>query len=103
MKKSLLVVLSIMLILCLGACGQSGGSIQNNGEEIITVDKMEITLDLHHDGQRDGIYSGEMKNNLPNGNGSFETEGVSGSIWIYEGDWVDGQMEPQVVGRLMMR
>ncbi len=95
MKKRLLVVISIMLALCLSACGQSSGSIQNNGEEIITVDKMEITLDLHHDGQRAGIYSGEMKNNLPNGNGSFETESDNGNIWTYEGEWVDGQMEGQ--------
>jgi hypothetical protein len=66
---------------------------QDNSD--ITVDKFEITLNLHHIGQKSGIYSGKMKDDLPNGKGSFETQNKYGTTVIYEGEWVNGQLEGQ--------
>lgn len=97
MKKMLSIVLSIMLVsfLSLNAYGQDSANHQGNDEEVITVDQLEITLDLHHIGQRTGIYSGEMKDDLPNGKGSFESQNEYGNTVIYEGEWIDGQVEGQ--------
>ena len=36
-----------------------------------------------------------MKDDLPNGNGSFETQNKYGTTVIYEGEWVNGQLEGQ--------
>ena len=95
MKKRLSIVLLFMFALSSSVYGQDNINNQDNDEEVITVDKSEITLDLHHIGQKTGIYSGEMKDDLPNGKGSFEAQNEYGSTVIYEGEWVNGQIEGQ--------
>lgn len=52
----------------------------------------EITLDLSF-GPRTGTYTGEMKDNLPNGEGKFTTKNEEGTKWTYEGEFKDGHFE----------
>lgn len=94
MKRRLsAVLLAVMLVLSSVAYGQDAIIDQDHDAEVITVDQAEITLDLHHIGQKTGIYSGEMKDGLPDGKGRFETQNEYGCPVIYEGEWADGQVE----------
>ncbi|MDO4557018.1 MAG: hypothetical protein Q4B70_18055 [Lachnospiraceae bacterium] len=58
-----------------------------------TVEDTKMTLDLNGIGEREGVYTGEVKEELPNGEGKFITENEEGVEWYYEGSWVNGQME----------
>lgn len=58
-----------------------------------TVENEKMTLDLNGIGERKGTYTGEIKDDIPNGSGKFITKNSSNVEWYYEGDWVNGQME----------
>lgn len=58
------------------------------------VENQKLTLKFDF-GDRKGTYTGEMKNNLPNGKGRFDTKNEEGVKWYYDGEWVDGKMEGQ--------
>ena len=97
MKKKisaiLLVVLLVMPVLSACVNRQNDSNDRDNNGEIITADNLETTLELHHIGQKTGKYTGEMKDDLPNGKGSFETQTEYGNTVIYDGEWVNGQLE----------
>ena len=59
-----------------------------------TVTDMSLTLSLSF-GDRDGTYSGEIENGLPNGYGTFTSTNSEVLIWEYEGMFVDGHFEGQ--------
>lgn len=96
-----LVVISVMLVISSCANRQNDINDQDSDVEVINADKLEITLDLHHIGQKTGLYSGDMKDDLPNGKGSFETQNEYGSTVIYDGEWVNGQIEGQCTVSLL--
>ena len=55
MKRRLsAVLLAVMLVLSSVAYGQDAIIDQDHDAEVITVDQAEITLDLHHIGQKTG-------------------------------------------------
>ena len=58
------------------------------------VENQKLTLKFDF-GSREGTYTGELKNDLPNGNGRFDTKNKEGIKWYYDGEWVDGIMEGQ--------
>ena len=82
MRKNVRIISILIMVLLLVLCSCSN-----------TVENEKIKLDLNGIGEKEGTYSGELKKNLPNGNGKFETKNSSGETWYYEGEWVDGQME----------
>lgn len=55
---------------------------------------LEITLRLAF-GERTGVYSGEMMDGLPHGQGTFSTQNEEGTGWVYEGSWEMGHMRGQ--------
>ncbi len=73
-KKFIVLVLAVLLMLCLTACGQ------------------KLTLDFAF-GSRTGTYSGNMTDGLPNGYGKFTTKNDNGDGWTYEGNWSKGHFE----------
>jgi len=56
------------------------------------VDNKQMTLTLAF-GEREGTYSGEVTDGLPNGTGTFTSQNPEGTDWTYEGAWVNGHME----------
>ncbi|WP_435892015.1 hypothetical protein, partial [Klebsiella pneumoniae] len=52
----------------------------------------EITLHLSY-GDRTGIYSGDMKEGIPHGQGTFTSENEEGIKWTYEGEFKEGHFD----------
>lgn len=75
MKKIGLFMAVMILVLSFTACG-----------------KKTITLNLSF-GDREGQYTGEMKNDLPHGTGKFKSTNSNGGSWVYEGEFVNGHFE----------
>lgn len=105
MKKFLITVIGV-LILSISGCSsntanegqqeqqkqedeQKNKNQQGNRDE---VTEQEITLNLSY-GERTGIYTGQVKNGLPDGNGEFTTKNDYGELWTYTGEWKNGHME----------
>lgn len=59
----------------------------SNKVESVVAEKM--TLNLIY-GDREGQYTGELKNNKPNGRGTFDAINSSGQRWSYTGEFLDG-------------
>lgn len=53
--------------------------------------KAEITVSFPH-ADRTGTYTGEMKDGLPNGKGTFTSTNDEGVSWTYDGEWEYGTM-----------
>lgn len=58
------------------------------------VSDKQMTLDLSY-GQRVGKYTGEVVNDIPNGNGTFNTKNDKGDPWFYEGSFKNGHFDGQ--------
>ncbi len=56
---------------------------------IESVTDMTLTLPFAF-GERTGLYTGDMVNGLPEGNGTFTTENSDSVAWTYTGQWVNG-------------
>jgi hypothetical protein len=65
-------------------------------EEAEVVENLPLTLSFTF-GDNEGIYSGEMKGGLPNGQGTFSSESPDGFAWTYEGMWTDGHFSGEGV------
>lgn len=52
----------------------------------------EITLNLAF-GERSGIYTGDLVDGIPDGNGKFTTQNSDGEEWTYEGSFKSGHFE----------
>lgn len=89
LRKIIGIVLLISVVLGLCSCGKS--IKKDEGSETKSVENQEITLNLATFGERNGKYSGEMLNDLPQGFGKFESQNSEGTGWVYEGEWVSGQ------------
>jgi hypothetical protein len=58
--------------------------------EINYVENMSFTLQMPY-GDRTGIYTGEVVNGIPNGQGAFISKNPEGIMWTYTGELKDGQ------------
>lgn len=79
------------LLACAVAACMLFGALSALGEQ---VENVELTLDFSF-GQRVGLYTGTMKDGLPDGEGSFTTENTEQQEWTYTGTWVAGHFEGQ--------
>ncbi len=75
MKKVLAILLMISMLLCFSACG-----------------KEKITLDLACEA-REGFYTGDMVDGVPNGQGKFVSKNAEGKQWTYEGEFKNGHFD----------
>ena len=66
---------------------------QLSGKGMLTDENYEI--DLLQYGKRQGKYSGEVVDGIPNGQGTFESQNSSGIKWVYDGEWKNGKMNGQ--------
>ena len=114
MRKIVLVVLSIIVVISLGACTAkpqlSTAEPSENKPSIVetqkpiseptpaptptneTVIEKEMTLQFSF-GERTGIYTGEIAEGMPNGEGKFTTLNDENIGWFYEGKWANGHFE----------
>lgn len=68
-------------------------SMQNTMEKTYTENE-EISLEFSY-GIRKGIYTGQLKNGLPHGEGVFSSVSSDGISWVYRGQWSEGHCNGQ--------
>ena len=97
MKKSLFIFL-LLLSLSLVSCGQQPSTSSTSQVTSVENESITITLDCWDEVSgdlttvtREGTYTGEMINNIPNGQGVFSTINDAGSEWTYTGEFSDGK------------
>lgn len=90
-KKTMFFTLSLC-ILFFSACSSSNS--KNSTSNSTSVTNKEITINFCF-GERSGIYSGELLNDLPNGYGTFTSSNEAGDSWTYEGNWLNGHFQGQ--------
>lgn len=69
-------------------------SLDQSATEKSYVENYEITLDLSY-GKRTGIYTGQIKNGLPSGEGTFVSNSADRVKWTYRGQWSNGHCNGQ--------
>lgn len=98
MKKIVLSFFLIALVVSLSSCGS--GSSSGTGAKTKTVEDQSISITWDSwDGSakeistitRDGTYTGEIANGIPNGQGVFSTVNSAGVTWSYTGGFLDGK------------
>jgi hypothetical protein len=61
-----------------------------NTAEMVTA--KTISIDIAYD-SGEGVYTGEVENGVPNGQGRFEmVKSDNGKAWSYEGQWEEGEI-----------
>ncbi|RJW38678.1 hypothetical protein DXC92_18980 [Clostridiales bacterium TF09-2AC] len=105
MEKRFIVLL--FLILSLTACSgnedkvsktfnpnsTTSAPMQDNMEKTFAENE-EISLNLSY-GERTGAYTGQLKDGLPHGEGTFSSVSPDGVSWIYRGQWSNGHCNGQ--------
>lgn len=92
MKKLLASFLAAgLLLLGLSACAllmpaPGSSKAPESSESAGTVSALELTLEFSY-GTRTGTYTGEMKDGLPHGQGTFTSQNAEGGAWTYTGEW----------------
>lgn len=82
-KATLFVILIIVsLLITLTGCTKK-------------VENQPLALNLPQIGERNGTYTGEMKSNMPNGQGKFISKNPQGEEWYYEGNFSNGMFDGQ--------
>jgi len=90
------IAFTTLAIILLSGCSsgvpqQEHDALRNQLEELqsqYAIDKeMEINFTY---GKRAGIYTGQISNGIPNGEGAFTTQSNEGVSWTYRGEWIDG-------------
>lgn len=87
--KKILLVLVMLASLSLFGCNNNQQTINAQEDTIKTVENEKIIIAFPY-GDREGTYTGEMKEGKPHGIGKFETTNPEGVSWYYEGEFVDG-------------
>lgn len=87
--KKILLVLVMLVSLSLFGCNNNQQTINAQEDTIKTVENEKIIIAFPY-GDREGTYTGEMKEGKPHGIGKFETTNPEGVSWYYEGEFVDG-------------
>ena len=101
MKKTICILLAFICLFAFSACGSldafqedttpSESMAESETAPADTVADLEITI-VFDFGDRTGIYTGEMRDGLPDGQGTFSTQNVEGVGWVYNGGWRQGHM-----------
>lgn len=81
MKKTIFGALLMLLLLCL--------TVSVSAENVIRMPYTLITESF----SRDGLYTGETFNGIPDGYGVFEAYNIDNVRWHYIGYWMDGLMD----------
>lgn len=81
MKKQCVLFILLMCFCCLFVAGCSE-----------KVENKDITITVG-DVQKQGKYTGEIENDLPNGQGKFETVNQQNISYTLEGDWKNGELQ----------
>lgn len=91
MKKIAFVILMCLLTGCSNNHSVVTESVVQSSERLPEdyVVKREMALDFEF-GERTGIYTGEIKEGLPDGYGSFSSKNENGEGWVYYGEWKNG-------------
>lgn len=77
-RKIFLLIITAFMFLIISGCG--------------SVKDKQMTLDLSF-GSRDGTYSGDIKNNLPDGKGKFEYKNSNNETIIFDGEFENGHFK----------
>lgn len=85
------VLMAGILLLGLSACAllmpaPGSSKAPESSESAETASALELTLGFSF-GERTGSYSGEFKDGLPHGQGSFTSQNADGGAWTYTGEW----------------
>lgn len=78
--RKLYSILTLFILLLVNGCSNKNESYLNNET---------ITISFNY-GEREGVYSGNVKGNIPDGYGIFKSKTPDGTDWIYYGEWKDG-------------
>ena len=91
MKK---IIFSIVILsFLLSSCSVNKDNITSEiSAQATTVENMDFTLKAFY-GDRSGIYSGEVLNSIPNGQGTFTAKNTEGTSWTYTGDFKNGHFQ----------
>lgn len=95
MKRVSELILSLLMILTLAACGGSSSSSQpdyqtvENESIIITVKEYNDSGELESY-EVEGEYTGQLLNGAPDGEGTFVAQNESGTTWRYSGQFKNG-------------
>lgn len=92
MKRILKSILLMIVICCLAGCSTSKENKENKTTENNKVENKEITLNFSN-GERKGIYTGEIKEGIPQGAGTFKSQNDEEGNWTYTGEWKQGVMD----------
>lgn len=84
MKKMVKLFTLVVCIFLLAGC--------SNATSATYVENKEMTLNFSY-GDRTGIYTGNVEEGIPQGEGTFESVNDSNEKWTYTGDWKDGVMD----------
>ena len=104
MKKNILAIMFVAILpLILLACGDASEKVQDNSVGTRGnnnyVENANITVTVHSwdnpsrktvTVQREGKYTGDIINGVPNGYGTFEAVNDDGIAWIYIGEFSNG-------------
>lgn len=99
-RKALQTFLSLFALLLLTACGNENVVPTAPAPQIKTVENEAIllTFDSWDDTgantvsiTREGMYTGEVIDGIPNGEGTFSAINDTGNSWVYTGSFVDGK------------
>ena len=69
-------------------------SIAQRDAEKRFAENEEISLNLSY-GKRTGAYTGQLKDGLPHGEGTFTSVNPYGGSWVYRGQWSNGHCNGQ--------
>lgn len=109
-RKIFVMALSLLVSMSTIGCGNStnevtqGTAASTASAETISItqgdseksyaENEEISLSLSY-GTRTGIYTGQLKNGLPHGEGTFTSINPYGGSWVYRGQWSNGHCNGQ--------
>lgn len=97
MKKTIALALICCLLAGVSGCGVPMPQ-PKPAEEQVTEKEMTLTLTFWNDEgtapieptERTGLYTGQLVDGVPNGQGKFETQNSAGEPWYYEGAFENG-------------
>jgi len=99
LKKTICILLALSCLFALTACSNFGvfnkenpsEAAEESGAAATVVTDLEITISFTF-GDRTGTYTGEMRNGLPDGQGTFRSQNAAGTGWVYDGGWRQGHL-----------
>lgn len=109
-KRWISGAMAAFLLLCAG-CGQNSNGADSAAAEteqqqepvVEQVEDVDMTLPIKNwnddssaiqeeEETREGKYTGQLVDGVPNGHGRFDTKNPAGEAWHYEGEFTDGRM-----------